>query len=99
MREAYGFLARQGAINFGLLRGDPRLPLPPEVEARVQVGCRGPQSCFVFAHRHLLGMLPGWLCGCDKVLLWPVRAGGGGGRRRRRPRPLPQRRQDCRDPV
>ncbi|KAL4428259.1 hypothetical protein ABPG75_002348 [Micractinium tetrahymenae] len=35
MREAYRFLARQGAINFGLLRGDPRVPLPDEVAARL----------------------------------------------------------------
>ena len=33
VREAYRFLQRQGAINFGLLRGDPRVPLPPEVAA------------------------------------------------------------------
>ncbi|PRW44477.1 lysine-specific histone demethylase 1-like protein 3 isoform A [Chlorella sorokiniana] len=36
VREAYGFLARQGAINFGLLRGDPRVPLPPELEEKLQ---------------------------------------------------------------
>lgn len=35
MSEAYRFLARQGAINFGLLRGDPRVPLPPEVAAQL----------------------------------------------------------------
>lgn len=28
----------QGAINFGLLRGDPRVPLPPELEEKLQVG-------------------------------------------------------------
>ena len=33
MAEAYRFLQRQGAINFGLLRGDPRVPLPAEVVA------------------------------------------------------------------
>lgn len=31
MSDAYRFLARQGAINFGLLRGDPRVPLPRQV--------------------------------------------------------------------
>ncbi|KAL4433102.1 hypothetical protein ABPG77_006529 [Micractinium sp. CCAP 211/92] len=35
MSEAYRFLSRQGAINFGLLRGDPRVPLPPEVAAQL----------------------------------------------------------------
>lgn len=35
MADAYAFLLRQGAINFGLLRGDPRVPLPPEVVARL----------------------------------------------------------------
>lgn len=32
-------LPPQGAINFGLLRGDPRVPLPVELEEKLQVGC------------------------------------------------------------
>lgn len=35
VRDAYRFLQRQGAINFGLLRGDPRVPLPPELARQV----------------------------------------------------------------
>lgn len=40
VREAYSFLARVGAINFGLLFGDPRVPLPADLEARMRVRVR-----------------------------------------------------------
>ena len=53
VRDAYAFLARQGAINFGLLRKDPRVPLPAGVAAQLAPPpgtARRPRPCRCRVH-------------------------------------------------
>ncbi|KAI3428576.1 hypothetical protein D9Q98_007398 [Chlorella vulgaris] len=44
VRDAYAFLQRQGAINFGLLRGDPRVQLPPDLAEQVEAAAAAGQG-------------------------------------------------------